>query len=268
MANTVNISRDIWDSSAFARGIFSEREAWIWLICEASWKPRTYRAGDFVVELQRGELAASVRYMAKAWQWTPAKVQRFLERLRKLEMICAKTDTGVTQVSICNYDKYQDFAQGADTGPIQDRYRTDTEKKPDKPDKPDKEEDAGASSKKKPASRGTRLDADWFLPVSWGQWAVSEGWAPDDLRIEADKFRDYWHSKAGPTAVKMDWQATWRNWIRAAAQNKPKHTNGTRHERKSFDAAINATADMLSAGTIRIDNSSRDPFAVRPRGNA
>jgi hypothetical protein len=40
-------------------------------------------------------------------------------------------------------------------------------------------------------------------------------WTPDVVRIEADKFRDFWHSKSGKDAAKMDWQATWRNWCRS-----------------------------------------------------
>lgn len=131
MSGTVNISRRLFASEAFRDEPFTEREAWVWLVMEASWKPRTVRVGDFVAATTRGQLAASIRFMAKAWQWTPAKVQRFLQRIEKLNLICAKTDTGVTVITICKYDKYQNGAQGADTGPIQDRYRTDTNEKKD-----------------------------------------------------------------------------------------------------------------------------------------
>ena len=30
----------------------------------------------------------------------------------------------------------------------------------------------------------------------------------------ADTFKDYWINKSGSTAVKTDWFATWRNWVR------------------------------------------------------
>lgn len=129
MSGTVNISRRLFDSEAFKNEPFTEREAWVWLVMEASWKDRTVRAGDYVADTKRGQLAASVRFMAKAWSWTPAKVQRYLKRVEKLKMICSKTDTGVSVITICNYDKYQNGAQAADTGPIQDRYRTDTNEK-------------------------------------------------------------------------------------------------------------------------------------------
>lgn len=126
MSGTVNISRCIWSDTAFKSEPFSEREAFMWMIMEASWKDRTKRVDNFVVELARGQLAASVRFMAKAWGWTPAKVQRYLDRIEKLKMIYRKTDTGVTVITIGKYDEYQNKPASSDTRPIQDRYRTDT----------------------------------------------------------------------------------------------------------------------------------------------
>lgn len=129
MSGTVNISRALWDDDAFAAAPFSEREAWIWMIAEASWKARTKRVGDYVVSLERGQLAASVRFMAKAFDWTPAKVQRYLKRLEKLSLIATKSDTGVTVITLCNYEKHQSGGQAADTAPIQERYTSDTNEK-------------------------------------------------------------------------------------------------------------------------------------------
>ena len=145
MSGTVNIARDLFDHGMFKPEVFTEREAWIWLIMQARWKSGAYRAGDFVVNLDRGQLAASVRFMAQAWGWTPAKVQRYQKRLINLEMISSKTDTGVTVTTICNYDKFQTLQQTPDTGPIQDRYRTDTEKKTDVIREEGKEREAKAS---------------------------------------------------------------------------------------------------------------------------
>lgn len=67
------------------------------------------------------------------------------------------------------------------------------------------------------ASRGSRLPAG-FVPSNenW-EWAGRE--YPDvDTAAQTDAFCDYWRSKAGKDGVKLDWQATWRNWIRRAAE--------------------------------------------------
>jgi uncharacterized protein YdaU (DUF1376 family) len=65
-------------------------------------------------------------------------------------------------------------------------------------------------------SRGTRLPKDWHLPKAWGEWALQNrpGMTVEAIREEAAKFADHWHSKAGKEASKLDWEATWRNWIR------------------------------------------------------
>ncbi len=69
-------------------------------------------------------------------------------------------------------------------------------------------------------SKGSRLPADWILPKPWGEWAVAEvpSWTPDQIRKVAEKFRDYWIAKPGREAIKADWLATWRNWVRREAE--------------------------------------------------
>lgn len=70
---------------------------------------------------------------------------------------------------------------------------------------------------------GTRLSPDWFLSKHLGEWSISEGASHDLVRVEADKFRDYWIGVAGAKGRKVDWDATWRNWIRKAiADNAPR----------------------------------------------
>ena len=61
--------------------------------------------------------------------------------------------------------------------------------------------------------RGSRLPQDWFLTKAMGDWATQE--RPDlDVRQVAEQFKDYWVAQAGQKGVKLDWDATWRNWVR------------------------------------------------------
>ena len=62
--------------------------------------------------------------------------------------------------------------------------------------------------------------------------ALPDGWMPDehvrqamaqehpdvDLQREHAKFTDHWRSQPGAKGRKTDWNATWRNWIRRAAE--------------------------------------------------
>jgi hypothetical protein len=69
------------------------------------------------------------------------------------------------------------------------------------------------TDKKQNSKRGSRLANDWVLPNEWEYWANKE--RPDLNAMQvADQFKDFWCSKAGKDAIKLDWQATWRNWVR------------------------------------------------------
>ena len=71
----------------------------------------------------------------------------------------------------------------------------------------------------KSATRGSRLSADWALPKEWGDWAAKE--RPElNIAKVAEGFKDFWIAKPGAGGVKLDWQATWRNWIRNQNQNQ------------------------------------------------
>jgi uncharacterized protein YdaU (DUF1376 family) len=65
--------------------------------------------------------------------------------------------------------------------------------------------------------RGTRLPTDWTLPVDWKTWAEVE--RPDlNAQKVAESFRDFWIAKPGAGGVKLNWEATWRNWVRSQKQ--------------------------------------------------
>jgi hypothetical protein len=63
---------------------------------------------------------------------------------------------------------------------------------------------------------------------------LPEGWTPNpklveemeaecpgvDLRSEHRSFTDHWKSQPGSKALKLDWDATWRNWMRRARTSR------------------------------------------------
>lgn len=63
--------------------------------------------------------------------------------------------------------------------------------------------------------RGTRIQADW-IPDAEVREAMSTEYPQIDLKTEHAKFLDYWMSQPGQKGTKLDWNATWRNWIRNA----------------------------------------------------
>jgi uncharacterized protein YdaU (DUF1376 family) len=65
--------------------------------------------------------------------------------------------------------------------------------------------------------RATRLPADWSMTAEDAEFCTT---ARPDLNVleTAARFRDYWHGVAGTKGKKLDWSATWRNWVRNEKQ--------------------------------------------------
>ena len=74
--------------------------------------------------------------------------------------------------------------------------------------------------------RGMRLPYANFeeLPDEWAEWVAQtygNGTSTSDMvDSEGEKFLDYWHAQPGARGVKLDWFATWRNWIRKAREQR------------------------------------------------
>jgi hypothetical protein len=66
---------------------------------------------------------------------------------------------------------------------------------------------------------GKRLANDFSFPLEWEQFCKETRPELHPTRT-FDQFKDYWTSVAGQKGVKLDWFATWRNWVRTT--NAPK----------------------------------------------
>jgi uncharacterized protein YdaU (DUF1376 family) len=65
------------------------------------------------------------------------------------------------------------------------------------------------------AKKGTRIPDDWTCSTELGEWAMKEyGMSVNEVKEEIFSFTDYWKAKTGANAIKLDWDATFRNWIR------------------------------------------------------
>jgi hypothetical protein len=66
---------------------------------------------------------------------------------------------------------------------------------------------------------GKRLANDFSFPLEWEQFCQQT--RPELSPVKTfDQFKDYWIAQAGQKGVKLDWFATWRNWVRST--NAPK----------------------------------------------
>lgn len=66
--------------------------------------------------------------------------------------------------------------------------------------------------------KGSRLPDDWRPTEADLAWAES-AYPGRDFDHETEKFRDHWRAASGQNAVKRDWSAAWKNWIRKAGDS-------------------------------------------------
>jgi len=110
--------------------------------------------------------------------------------------------------------------------------------------------------KEKKAQRGSRLAPDFCFTKEWEQFCQQT--RPELNPVKTfDQFKDYWIAQAGQKGVKLDWFATWRNWVRstnAPKQNPYDVVRLTVPSKNEPDAALEKIkADDLKAAPIPLD---------------
>jgi hypothetical protein len=179
----VAVHRSIWDHDVFEPAPFSEREAWLWLVSSAAWKPTKVRVGYKMIALGRGDLSFSERFLAEKWRWSKTKVHRFLALLESETMITRNLDQGLNQITICNYDKYQSpwTSQRTENGPETDQKRTKEEEVNNKIIA----DDAADTRGKLVTPEAMKLTDLKFWPPGWMgapmriQAWLNQGWNPE-----------------------------------------------------------------------------------------
>ena len=104
--------------------------------------------------------------------------------------------------------------------------------------------------------RGSRLAQDLFFPKEWCDFLVEQ--RPElNAQKTFDQFKDYWIAQAGQKGVKLDWFATWRNWVRstnAPKQNPADIVRLTVPSKNEPDPALEKIkADALKAAPIPLE---------------
>lgn len=106
MDGWIKISRSITDHWIFSNAVYFKW--WIDLLLMANIKDNDVLVGAQVVKLKRGQMIASLNFLATRWSVNKFRVRRFLKLLeseRMIETICNKK---AQQITICNYASYQD----------------------------------------------------------------------------------------------------------------------------------------------------------------
>ncbi len=96
------------------------------------------------------------------------------------------------------------------------------------------------------STRGTRLPEGWVPNADDLRFARDLGWNAQRIEACASRYRDYWIAQPGQRGVKVNWPATWRNWVR---REQGELVNGNRNHNRAdarhetFLAAALGSAD-------------------------
>lgn len=125
MAGWIKIHRDIQQ-----HWIAQDMEKfgwWIDMLLLASYEDNKTFVGNRVATVKRGQFIASLRFLADRWKVSKDKVNAFLKILVQEGMISRESDRNTTQITICNYESYQDVPDTSET-PL--RHLADTSETP------------------------------------------------------------------------------------------------------------------------------------------
>jgi len=114
----IPISRRIFEHPFWCEDrVFSRFEAWLDIVQSARFEDTNQLIGNRFIEVKRGQVLVSLRFLSGRWQWSTKKVNSFLDLLIQDKMIIKETpkETGQTVITICNYDKYNFISQELET---------------------------------------------------------------------------------------------------------------------------------------------------------
>lgn len=118
----------------------------------------------------------------------------------------------------------------------------------------------GANKSRQPAQKGKRLPVDFVVSEEMRTWATDKH-PQVDIDAETEAFVDYWRGVSGARGTKLDWVATWRNWIR-----RSKQFNRTGNGKQTYTEIMEDYA-RLDAKWAAEEEAARGNHSEKPIGN-
>lgn len=106
----IKIDRNFFEGKYWKqKRVFSQAEAWIDLVRSARFEiepeTRILSNGRYIT-IKRGEIHASIRFLAERWSWGTDKVKRFLDAAISEQAIERRTEQGESILTLLNYGAY------------------------------------------------------------------------------------------------------------------------------------------------------------------
>ena len=138
MDGWISLHRKILENPILNRSrVYSNFEAWIWLLLKANHKDNKFMLGSELVKVKKGSMITSQKKLCRQFRWGSTKLRNFLKVLQKDKMILLKTNTQATHISICNYESYQDSQISNKTQTTHEQHTNNTRTKTNNKDNKD-----------------------------------------------------------------------------------------------------------------------------------
>ncbi|WP_418176977.1 hypothetical protein [Alistipes putredinis] len=240
------------------------REHWIWerprylkwwidLLMLAEWEDKKKSFGSTVFVIKRGQLAASVSYLRKRWEYiddneakrtpSPRTILNFLSMLEEDGMIVKDTNVlpnRITLITICNYNNYQGDPISGDadhdntldnTDDTASDTTRDTEYKNNKNIKDNREGKSGKSEKR-------------FSPPSIEE--VDSYIREKGYTVDAERFVNFYESKGwyvGKNKMK-NWHAAVATWQKGDDKRNGNNQQRSDDKRRGIEATATRPEDF------------------------
>ena len=196
MSGWIKIHRCISNNWLYTeKRCFSRFEAWIDILMTVNFADAQVLIKGKLYQVKRGQSILSMDSWANRWNWDKSKVRRFFELLKKDSMITINTDTITTQLTVCNYESYQDEQHTDKPQTKRKRNANETQTTSIK----EEEEEIEEQEEKRDRFKAPTL----------------EELKNEFPNLDAQRFHDFYSSKGwmiGKNKMK-DWRAAARNWI-------------------------------------------------------
>ncbi|MCP4354671.1 MAG: hypothetical protein GY793_03360 [Proteobacteria bacterium] len=211
------------------------------------------------VLVKKGSLITSLDSLSQQTGLSIQNVRTCLTRLKKSKEITIKTTSKFRIITVVSYDLYQSDnkqvtgKQQATNNQVTSNQQTNnkqlTTTKEVKEVK--KEKDNLKVIQKGNSKKASRFNAERdfstraILPSDFLEYAMNNGFSANDASEHFQNFADYWESVPGNKGLKLDWLATWRNWLRRSGSFAPRQ--GSQQQQKSKYEAIQEFTDLVNA---------------------
>lgn len=217
MSGWVKLHRDLMDKAIWHCATDGQLRVLITLLLIVNYEPNQWIFDGKTYTLEAGQLITSRASLAEKARVSQQTAKSALKLFKKLGFLTSKSTNKNTLITLTNWE----FYQGANQQPNQQNNQPATQQATSKPTtikeiKTKNKElriERDVTPLAQPTLKGTRLPKDWEPSEALKEWAENE--RPDlELNRTIESFKDYWCAVAGQKGVKLDWDATFKNWVR------------------------------------------------------